>query len=140
MENVLLRVGGWDVVRGHETVRKRYAQKIIDNFIDLFSLSFGRFMTDEECAAHLADYRGGCVRPEVPVVDVNRHQLPLIVRFRAWHSALYRLAHERHNRAMAAVWDLAHSDSSIMPCKRYMSASEAVAVNMKRHAGHAVVV
>jgi hypothetical protein len=73
------------------------------------------------------------------VVDKGRRELPLVVRFNAWHSQLYRTVHDRLCRAIRLLLRVANADEAIMPVRRYMSSREALAAVIRRHAGCAVV-
>ena len=80
VELILLRVGGWDVIQGHKTLRRHYVSKVIDDSVDLFNLALGRAGDDpEERAALLKEYMGSHQAPHTPAVDSGRKQVPLLV-------------------------------------------------------------
>ncbi len=137
--DLLARIGGWDILLGYKTLNQHYISKAVDSCVDLFGFAMGRDVDEAEWQQILRDFKGVDRWPAGPVVDKGRREVPLVVRFNAWHSQLYRTVHDRLCRAIRLLLRVANADEAIMPVRRYMSSREALAAVIRRHAGCAVV-
>ncbi len=133
VEDMLVRVGGWDLMLGYKTLKTCYISKVIDRYACLFGLSLGRRASDEEWADLLAEYMGKDRFPAAKPVHPGRKDVSLIVRFRAMHGAAYRVIHDKVVKAMRVVLVLANRDRAVMPVARYMSSREAVGAYFKAY-------
>ena len=71
---------------GTRTLLRIYASKVIDKYLDPYSLSLGYDLSDEGWEAKKSEYLGQPRYPEEPVVDRGRKRLLLQIRVHAWRS------------------------------------------------------
>ena len=76
----MIRWGGWQAVTGARTLLRIYARKVIDKYLDPYSLSLAYELSDEGWEAKKSEYLGQPRYPEEPVVDRGRKRLPLQIR------------------------------------------------------------
>jgi hypothetical protein len=72
VEDMLLRVGGWDLMLSYRTLKTCYIAKVIDEYACLFGLSMGRQGCDEEWQQLLTQYMGKELCPSSPPVQNGR--------------------------------------------------------------------
>lgn len=82
----ILRAGGWQAVTGIPTVLRVYARKVLDQYIDMKSLSLGRDLGPEVWQQKFDEYLGRQMFPEQTIVDPGRAQVPMQLRLLAWRS------------------------------------------------------
>ena len=82
----ILRAGGWQAVTGIPTVLRVYARKVLDQYIDMKSLSLGRDLGTEVWQQKIVEYLGRHTFPTEAIVDPGRAEIPMQVRFMAWRS------------------------------------------------------
>ena len=133
---VMIRAGGWQAVTGARTVLRIYARKVIDKYMDPYSLSLGHELSDEEWQAKREEYLGVPRWPEKPFVDWGRSRLPFQVRLHLWRWMGFQKA---LNETCAAIMAAALADQEIMPVNRCRQVRRAFSVFVTERGGSEVV-
>lgn len=132
VEEVLVRLGGWDVRKGRDTVRKHYISKIIDQYVNPFALAYNRLGSEKEWAARMRTFMGKERQPDSTLAPsrlcyAGRYGgVPMYVRMMAITKSAHADLRERANAMGREVLLLAHEDPDVCVIKRYMSSKEAV--------------
>lgn len=74
---------------GVMTVMRTYAHKVLDKYLDVFGLAFGREGSDAEWEARLQDYIGPDMIPAYIVHDSQTAKLPMQIMRRAWQATRF---------------------------------------------------
>ena len=69
---MLVRAGGWQAVTGATTVLRVYARKVVDDFLDYYSLALGYTMSNAAWQQRRRAYLGEAVCPKAPVIERGR--------------------------------------------------------------------
>lgn len=126
IELLLLRWGGWDIMRGLETLRRRYEQKIIDECIDRYFFSFGRDSSAVEWEARLKDYMQCMPPPASPPICRTSTRVPFILKINAVMDVEYQIFLNKLSHATMIVLNAAKCDYKLNPISRYQSDREAM--------------
>lgn len=102
--NVMIRWGGWQAVTGVMTVMRTYAHKIMDRYLDVFGLAFGREGSDAEWQARLDDYMGIKLSR---VSHSDAEGLPMQIKVHAWQTDIYSAMQSMLNSCVGAIMHVA---------------------------------
>ena len=138
-KGLMIRWGGWQAVTGAKTVLRIYARKVIDKYLDPYSLSLGHELSDKEWEAKRKEYLGVPKFPEAPVIDWGRSSLPLQIRVHAWRSECWLDFQRALNSCCANIMSAAFADKDIMPVNRYRQARRAFSVFVTERAESGLV-
>ena len=136
---VMICWGGWQAVTGTKTLLRIYARRVIDKFLDPYSLSLGYDLSDKAWELKKKEYLGCPRYPEQPIIDRGRKNLLLQIRVHAWRSKRWTNFQKSLNDTCAEIMRSALADREIMPVHRYRQARRAFSVFVSERAGSEIV-
>lgn len=113
LKAVLVRWGGWDVVRGDVTVAQRYGQNILDRFMDCLGLGLGKEMTATEREAKMRECVGEDLEGDI-VHEVGSKAGGLTYKMIAYSTPAFREAQAAVDAAAKAVIALGMTDDEVL--------------------------
>ena len=137
--NTICRAGGWQAATGVTTLLRVYARKVLDEHIDMYSLSLGYEVGESGWAQRLKSYLGDPVFPPEGHIDIGRSQVPMQVRFYAWYSPEWQKFQHSMNAMCADVMVLAKADTTIMQMHRYCQERRAFTMYLKKYRSSSLV-
>ena len=140
LKDVLVRWGGWDILKGHITVAQRYVQQVLDRYIDGVGLGLGKTMTVGERAAKMKDCEGADLQAPNPApcekMVVHR---PLLVRMLAYRDPEFQQHQESLDEAAKAIMAVGKADRACCLVDRDRTASGCFDTVLRLHATSALV-
>lgn len=137
--NAMVRWGGWQGITGVLTIMRTYAHKVIDKYLDVFGMAYGRVGSAKEWEARLADYMGQNLSPDVAIQDSVTSSLPMQLKMYAWCSPTYSQWRHRLRQVVAAIMLVAQRDPAVMPVHRYREYRAAFNMVLKNYKTSALV-
>eukprot|EP00955_Chlamydomonas_euryale_P066899 359684-Chlamydomonas_euryale.AAC.1 len=132
VEACVVRVGGWDMIKGKETVRQRYLQVVMDDLLDTIGLALCRDMPEEQIQARLVAFRGRDLpAPAQAVLACNKQ--PCVVQLLAYRDEAYMQVQAEVDKAALVLQAIAMTDPAIAPVDRYTYAMDLLNEAVKRH-------
>lgn len=132
----LVRWGGWTGHTGIMTVMRTYAGKVMDAFLDVYGMAYGRKTDAREWEAKLQDYYGCPLYPSAPVQDLGCRPLHLQVKM-AMHSFSKWQEHQRLlNSLVHTILRVAMLDVDLQPIRRYQEDRKLLNAALRKYAGH----
>ncbi|DBA98302.1 TPA: hypothetical protein ACH3X1_001222 [Trebouxia sp. C0004] len=131
--------GGRQMITGTKTVMEIYARKIVDNFLDPYSLINGF----EAREAHLERKLQRCLGPSVfpaLVWCVGRTPEHMQVRINAWHGEHWHRFQTGLNAVCHKIMQAASCDEGIMPIHRFVQGHRALCLYCAKYADSTLVV
>ncbi len=132
--------GGWQVITGTKTVMEIYARKIVDNFLDPYSLINGFEASEAHWDRKLQQYLGPPVFPVEAVLDVGRTPEHMQVRVHAWRGEHWHRFQTGLNAVCHQIMQAACCDEGIMPLHRFVQGRRAFCLYCAKYADSTLVV
>lgn len=117
--NAMVRWGGWTGVTGVMTVMRTYACKVIDEFLDVYGLAYGRQNEQDEWQAKLHDFIGPQLRPQSAIVQPGCRPLHLQVKMDAWRLPVWQQVQRQLNACGRHILSAARKDAELLPVRRF---------------------
>ena len=133
--DMMVRAGGWQAVTGAKTVLRVYARQVIDEHLDVYSMSLGIDSSPVDWARKIALYKGEAVFPDKPVVDLGRGNDGLQFRMLTWRCPMWQSHLAALNHACSSIVHAAMFDQRIMHVKGYKELRHAFS-DCKQHAAY----
>lgn len=130
--DMMVRAGGWQAVTGAKTVLRVYARQVIDQHMDLYSMSLGFRRSDADWARKLEAYVGDARWPDKPRANAGRTDSCLQLRVLAWRSPAWLTQQAALNRCCDDIMTAAVVDKDIMPVRGYQELRAAFS-HCKKH-------
>ena len=127
------------MITGTKTLMDIYARKILDQFVDPYSMINGYEGSDEHWERKRKQYLGDPVFPDKAVVDWGRTQQPLQLRVVVWRSLLWQQHQCNLNTVCNDIMLATLADEDIMPIHRYRQARRAFNVYLTIYASTSLV-
>ncbi len=135
LELAVVRLGGWDVLKGRDTVRNHYVSKIIDAYVDVFSIAYDREVGQAEMERRLQRFKGRELHPPQGTYVASGNADPsaaLLLRVVALSSDEYTVLRRSMNDMCERLLVAACADPSIMPIRRYLPTHDAFLVGVQQ--------
>ena len=119
--DMMFRAGGWQAVTGTKSALRvySYARQVIDEHLDVYSMSLGIDSSAADWARKIALYKGHLVFPKAPIVDAGCDDNGMQFQVLTWRSAKWQQHLASLNATCAAIMHAAMFDQRIMPVKGY---------------------
>jgi len=133
LEQALVRFGGWDTQHGVATMRQRYVQSVLDDYLHSVGLALGVDMTDAERTAKEAEWRGAALPPP-PISSVLEVKLPTTIQLLCYHDPLYCEYQNKLDAAGKALMAIARADDGVSLVDKEAAGADLFAGVCRRHA------
>ena len=141
LTNVLVRWGGWDVMRGQDTLSRRYVQQVVDRLIDTLGLGLGKEMSEAERQVKLLEMEG----VELPwpsrrnIQERSVKDRPLLVRMMAYMDPAFQALQRQVDEAGKSIRAIGFADKNISLLARDQDLSTLFCTVLKSHSTSAAV-